>query len=95
MSPQRQQPRPDKALLNRIASMAADQAVVKIFTTLGIDITTPSAVIEAQELFMSLRNLKRDWAVFRNRLIMTGATLFASGLGAWFFGLLKAPQPPL
>lgn len=88
-------PRIDKALLTRIAGMAAEQAVQKTFTTLGVNISTPEAVIEAQELFMSLRNLKRDWTVFRNRLIMMAATLIASAVGMWAFNFLKPPVPPI
>lgn len=79
MPPDRPQ-RTDKATLNRIASMAADQAVEKIFTTLGVDISTPAAVIQAQEMFMSMRNIQRDWQRFRTAFIGAAATALASAL---------------
>lgn len=72
--------RTDRAMLNRIASMAADQAVQKIFTTLGVDISTPAAVIEAQDMFRSMRTIQSDWRRFRTAFIGAAATALGGAL---------------
>lgn len=94
MSP-RTPSRPNTALMQRIASMAAEEAVRKTFTTLGVNISTPEALIDAQEMFSGLRHLQRDWKAFRNRVLAAGTTLLVSIAGAWLMGYIKPPAPPL
>lgn len=86
-------PRTDRTLLKNIASMAAREAVQQTFTTLGVDISTPGAVIEAQELFMSMRGLKRDWQIFRNRLLTGAAGLLLTLAVAAVMHYTRSPPP--
>lgn len=81
--------------LSRLADMAAERAVQKAFMMMGVDISTPSAVIEAQELFSSMRGLKRDWAIFRNRLIVGFAAMVCTVAAAIVFHWMQAPKPPI
>lgn len=78
--PPYQPQRTDRAMLNRIANLAAEQAVQKTFTTLGLNISTPEAVIEAQDMFRSMRNIQRDWKRFRNAFIGAAATALAGAM---------------
>lgn len=81
------------AQLNRIATMAAKAAVQETFTTLGVDISTPDAIVKAQDLFRSMRGLQDDWKLFRNRLIVGVASLVCTTVGVLLFHFLQAPKP--
>lgn len=85
----------DDDTLMRVAGMAAQQAVEKTFTTLGIDISTPEAVIEAQGHFQFLRTFRGNVTVFKNRAIQTAAALAVGGVAAAIVAYKNTSAPPL
>lgn len=64
--------------IEHAATVAADHAIVKVFTSLGLDISTPAAQVDAQKDFAFLRGARR--------MAVGVVILIGSGGIAVFFG---------
>jgi hypothetical protein len=86
----------DRAMLERVANMAAREAVQQTFLSLGVDISTPGKVVEAQEMFSGMRNLQGELKVFKNRFWATIGSMAATLLGGVLYHYVtsfRAPPP--
>lgn len=87
----------DEAMLQRVATLAAEEAVKKTFLGLGVDISTPEKVIEAQDMFRGLRNFQGELKAFKTRFWATVGSIVATALGGLLYGYVQGLQrhPPI
>lgn len=85
----------DQAMLERVANLAAREAVQQTFLGLGVDISTPGKVIEAQQMFSGMRTFQDDLRTFKNRFWASLGGLAATAVAAMAYHYVQTPKPPI
>lgn len=89
----------DQAMIERVANTAGraggHEAAEQIFLALGVDISTPGKVIEAQMMFSGMRSFQDDLRTFKNRFWASLGGLMATGLAAVAYHYVQTPKPPI
>lgn len=80
----------------KIAKMAAKEAVTETFLMLGMDVSTPAAVQSAQNQFATLRNIHYSMRHVRNVVIagVLGAMVSGGVYAFWAGFKVSAAVPP-
>lgn len=80
----------DEDDIKRIAEEAAEQAVKKTLLALGIDITKPEAILEAQKDMQHLRAWRTSVDTIKAKGIVTAITVLVTGiLGVLWLGFTE------
>jgi hypothetical protein len=80
----------NSADMEKLATMAAKEAVKETFLMLGVNISSPEAVQSAQNEFATLRNLHYSMRHVRNVIIAGILGMMVSGAGWAFWAGFKA-----
>jgi len=75
-----------KALINDVASQAADKTVERTMTSLGVDITHP---IEVQADFRFIRAMRLTWSSAKSRGLLVALGLMITGFFSFFWAAVK------
>jgi hypothetical protein len=81
--------------MEKLAKMAAKEAVSETFLTLGLDVSTPAAILSVQNQFATLRNLHYSMRQVRNVIIagVLGA-MVSGGVYAFWAGFKASAAAP-
>ncbi|WP_431014543.1 hypothetical protein [Bradyrhizobium pachyrhizi] len=82
--------------LEQIAKMAAKAAVSETFLTLGLNVSTPEAILSVQNQFATLRNIHYGMRHVRNVIIagVLGAIVSGAVWAFWTGFKANAAAPP-
>jgi hypothetical protein len=73
-------------MIEDIASRAADKALERLFTTLGVDIDDP---LEMQKDFAHLRAWRESLELVKRRSIISAVTVIVTGLAGFLYAILS------
>ena len=76
-----------KALINDVATTAADKTVERTMTSFGIDVSNP---LEAQADFQFLRGMRTTWNSAKSRSIFVAVGLMITGFFSFLWAAVKA-----
>ncbi|WP_426526789.1 hypothetical protein [Bradyrhizobium sp. McL0615] len=81
--------------MEKLAKMAAKEAVSETFLSLGLNVSTPDAILSVQNQFATLRNLHYSMRQARNVIIagVLGA-LVSGGVYAFWAGFKASAAAP-
>jgi hypothetical protein len=68
-----------ESTMERIASETAKKTVHELFLALGVNVSTPDAVIELQKDFASLRENRLARLAIRSKAVMTIVSILVTG----------------
>ena len=82
--------------MEKLAKMAAKEAVSETFLTLGLNVSTPEAILSVQNQFATLRNIHYSMRQVRNVIIagVLGAAVSGAVWAFWTGFKANASAPP-